>query len=220
MPLVNQGEASILGETYQVIKQRIGIENDKPLHWVDYSHARKKAIIDELAQCSFIFCTVLVDTEHSDIVNTNPQLKGKRLYFYTFRHLVERITWYCDDQGCKVRLNVENKGGINYEELNGYLAYIQRQPDCEIRPNCILSVKPKPKSQSKLVQLTDSICGAVQNAVEHKYGLIEDSYFMALSDKLYRRNGILFGYGLKFVPHKSGQIPSVLGSTYPWLDRL
>jgi len=134
--------------------------------------------------------------------------------------LIERITWYCDDKSSKVRLYPENKAGIRYDELNGYLKYIQRQPDCEIRKGCILGVAPKAKTQSNLVQLADSVCGAVYNAIEFKYGVIEDSYLLALQDKLYRRGGKAFGYGIKFMPHKSNLIPQALLGTYGWLNSL
>ena len=218
--IANQEEATALGYTYHRIKQRINLGADKVLHWSELNHPRKKAVAEELANNDFSICSVLVDTQHQDTVNTSPKLKGRRLYFYTFRRLVERITWYCDDKGCKVRLYPENKGGIKYEELNGYLEYIQSQPDCEIRAGCILSVKPKAKSQSNLIQLADCVCGAVYDAVEHKYGVIEDSYLLMLKNKLYRRSGKVFGYGLKFMPHKSALIPQLLTGTHKWLNSI
>jgi len=140
--IATQEEAATLGYTYQRIKQRINLGADKVLHWSELSHPRKKAVVEELANSDFSICSVLVDTQHQDIVDTSLKLGG-RLYFYTFRQLVERITWYCDDKGYKVRLYPENKAGIKYKELNGYLNYIQSQPDCEIRKGCILGVKPK-----------------------------------------------------------------------------
>ena len=119
-----------------------------------------------------------------------------------------------------MRIYAENKGGIKYEELNGYLNYIQSQPACEIRKDCILGVKPKSKTQSNLVLLADSVCGAVYNAVEYKYGVIEDSHLIMLKDKLYRRGGKVFGYGIKFMPHKSNLIPQLLTGTYKWLNSI
>ncbi len=216
--IASQEEATALGHAYHRIKQRINLGANKVLHWYKLSHPRKKAVIEELANHDFSICSVLVDTQHQDIVNTS--LKGKRLYFYTFRRLVERITWYCDNKGYKVRIYAENKGGISYEELNVYLNYIQSQPDCEIRKGCILEVKPKSKTQSNLVQLADSVCGAVYNAVEYKYGVIEDSHLLMLKDKLYRRGGKVFGYGIKFMPHKSNLIPQLLAGTYKWLNSI
>jgi len=218
--IANQEEATALGHSYHRIKQRINLSADKVLHWSELSHPRKKAVTEELVNNDFSICSVLVDTQHPDIVNTNPRLQGRRLYFYTFRRLVERITWYCDDKGYKVRLYPENKGGIKYEELNGYLDYIQSQPDCEIREDCILGVKPKAKSQSNLIQLADCVCGAAYNAVEYKYGVIEDSYLLMLKDKLYKRSGKVFSYGLKFMPHKSILIPQSLAGTYKWLNSI
>lgn len=219
--IANQREAATLGNTYHQIKQRINLGADKVLHWSELSHLRKKAVTEELANNDFSICSVLVDTQHQDIVNTSPKLKGKRLYFYTFRRLVERITWYCNDKGCKVRLYPENKGGIKYEELNGYLDYIQSQPDCEIRKGCILGVNPKAKFQSNLIQLADCVCGAVYDAVEYKkYDVIEDSYLLMLKDKLYRRDSKIFGYGIKFMPHKSKLVPQLLAGTYKWLNTI
>ena len=218
--IASQEEATALGYTYHRIKQRINLGSDKILHWSELSHLRKKAVVEELATHDFSIGSVLVDTQHPDIINTKPKLAGRRLYFYTFRRLVERITWYCDDNGGKVRLYPENKAGIRYDELNGYLSYIQSQPDCEIRKGCILGVNPKAKSQSNLLQLADCVCGAIQNAVEFKYGVIEDSYLLALQGKVYRRGGKVFGYGIKFMPHKSGLIPQLLSGTYNWLDSL
>ncbi len=218
--IASQEEATALGYAYHRIKQRIDLDADKVLHWYKLSHPRKKAVVEELVNNDFSVCSVLVDTQHQDIVNTSPKLEGKRLYFYTFRRLVERITWYCNDKGYKVRLYPENKGGIKYEELNGYLNYIQSQPDCQIRKGCILGVRPIAKTQSNLVQLADSVCGAVYNAVEYKYGVIEDSHLLMLKDKLYRREGKVFGYGIKFMPHQSNLIPQLLAGTYKWLNSI
>ena len=218
--IASQEEATALGYAYHRIKQRINLDANKVLHWSELSHPRKKAVVEELANNDFSICSVLADTQHQGIVNTSPKLKGRRLYFYTFRRLVERITWYCDDKSYKVRLYPENKAGVKCKELNGYLNYIQSQPDCEIRKGCILGVQPKAKPQSNLLQLADSVCGAVQNAVEYKYGVIEDSYLLALKDKLYRRDGKVFGYGIKFMPHKSTLIPQLLSGTYKWLNSI
>jgi len=218
--IASQEEATALGYAYHRIKQRINLGADKVLHWAELSHPRKKAVIEELANSGFSICSVLVDTQHPDIINTSPKLSGRRLYFYTFRRLVERVTWYCDDKGYKVRLYPENKAGIKYKELNDYLNYIQSQSDCEIRKGCILGVQPKAKSQSNLLQLADCVCGAAYNAIEYKYGVIEDSYLLALKDKLYRRGDKVFGYGIKFMPHKSGLIPQSLVGTYKWLNSI
>lgn len=218
--IASQAEATALGNAYQQIRQRIGLKPGKPLHWVELSHARRKAVIHELSKMSFCFSSIVVDTQHPDIVNTRPKLSGRRLYFYAFGQLVERITWYCDDKGCKVRISPENKGGIKYTELNSYLDYLQSQSDCEIRKGCVLSVKPKSKTQSNLIQIADCICGALQNAIEHNYGVIEESHLLAIKDKFYKQADRVFGYGIKFIPYKSSLLPGLLAGELPWLNTL
>jgi len=218
--IVNAKEASELGETYIKIRNKIKIGQTKPLHWTSLSHPRKKALIDILKEKDFSFCSVIVDTEHVDIVNTYPKLSGRRLYHYSFRQLVERVTWYCDDRGYKVRIFPENQSGVSYYELKSYLEYIQKEPDCQIRKDCILDVKPKAKTQSNLLQLVDSLCGAVRDAVEYKFDTIEESYLMELKEKLYRRGDKLFGYGIKFMPHRSELIPQSLEGEFEWLKTI
>lgn len=218
--ILSQAEASALGETYQRIRQRIKLVPGKPLHWVELSHARRKAVMNELSKIEFCFSSIVVNTRHQDIVRAIPKLSGRRLYFHAFGQLVERVTWYCNDRDCKVRIYPENKGGITRAELKGYLDYMQSQPGCEIRKGCILSVNPKSKTQSNLIQITDSICGALQNAVEANYDVIEESHLLAIKDKFYKHDDKVFGYGIKFIPYNNSLLPRLLEGELPWLNRL
>jgi len=84
--IASQEEAAALGYAYHRIKKRINLDANKVLHWSELSHPRKKAVVEELANHDFSICSVLVDTQHQDIVNTSLKLGG-RLYFYTFRQL-------------------------------------------------------------------------------------------------------------------------------------
>ena len=217
--IVSHAEASALGETYQRIRQRIELKSGKPLHWVELSHVRRKAVIDELSKREFCFSSIVVNT-HQDIVSSGLNLSGTGLYFHALGQLVERITWYCDDRNCKVRIYPENKGGITRKELEGYLHNMQSQPEWEIRKGCILSVNPKSKTQSNLIQITDSICGALQNAIESNYGVIEASHLLAIKDKFYKHDDKIFGYGIKFIPYNNSLLPRLLEGELPWLNTL
>ena len=210
---------SLLGQTLAQVKQTIDLK--KPvLHWTDLSHLRKEAVSHGLAKANIVTCAVLVDTWHPKIANST--LLAGRMYFYAFRWLAERITWYCADRpgGGKVRLRPENKGGISHQELKDYLSYIQKRADCQIRPDCIIDVKTRAKSQLPLLQVADVVAGATTNAFEHQYGVTAPTYLLNLKNTLYRRKTRLWGYGLKFMPHEASSIPMQLTSEYLWLAQL
>jgi len=210
-------DSSSLGQKLRDIKQRIDLR--KPvLHWADLSHPRKLAVCEELATAPITISSVVVDTHHPAMQQTS--LVGGRLYFYAFRWLVERIMWFCGDQGGQVRLRPENKGGIRYKELTNYLTFIQSNPGCQIRPNCILDVRPMAKSQLPLLQVADTVAGAMYAAFEYQYGVTEPAYLLQLKHLLYRRTKKLWGYGIKFMPHEARQIPFELMQSYQWLTQL
>ncbi len=218
--ITDQKQSSDLGQVYNRIIKRIELHAGKPLHWAELSHARKKAVIEELATHQFTFCSIAVDTQHPEIVNSKPRLQGRKLYYYSFSLLVERITWYCNESGARVRLYPENKAGIKYDELRGFLEYIQNQPDSQIVKECLLGVQPMAKSQSNILQIADCICGALHNALDYRYGVNEESYLLPIVGKLYKHNGKAVGYGLKFYPHKTQEIAGSLEEKYRWLKTI
>ena len=206
-----------LADGLRRIRARIKLKT-RVMHWTNLSHPRKLAVCEEIAKEDVMICAVLVDTLHPKMVQTT--LVSGRLYFYAFRWLVERISWYCDERGSQVRLFPERKGGIDYNQFQAYLTYAQSLPDCQIRPNTIASIKPRDKSQLALLQLADAVAGALYAGFEDQYGVIEPAYVLQLKDKLYRRNGKVFGYGLKFMPHESATVPVGLLGSYAWLTQV
>ena len=211
---------SIAGQMLSEIKRnKIQLKKDV-LHWSELSHARRLVVSQELAQLPITICSIAVDTKHPEVTQTT--LSGGRMYFYAFRWLVERISWFCADRpgGGQVRLRPENKGGVSYKDLRAYLDFIQGLPDCQIRKDCILDVKPYAKAQLPLLQIADAVAGATANALERQYGVIEPSYLMNMKDRLYRRTDKLWGYGVKFMPHSASAVPVQLIAEYQWLGKL
>lgn len=219
--IVELGKAnSQLGQKLEEIKkQRIALKKDV-MHWSELSHPRKQAVSQELASQPFTICAVAVDTSHPRMQGTT--LLGGRLYFYAFRWLVERITWFVADnsENGQIRLRPENKGGISYGDLESYLQSVQGLPDCQIRPGCILDVKPRTKQQLPLLQIADTVAGAITGGLERQYGVVEPSYILAMRNLLYKRKDKLWGYGIKFMPHEASAIPVQLIPTYQWLSEL
>jgi|GEM_PF-2405599 len=218
--ITTQKESTELGQAYHKIIERIELPPGKPLHWAELNHSRKKAATEEIANLSFTFCCVAFDTQHPEITSSKPQLRGRKLYYFAFALLVERITWYCNEAGARVRLYPENKAGIKYDELRGFLEYIKDQPESQVVKGCVIGVQPKAKSQSNVLQIADCICGCVHNALNIRYGVTEDSYLLSIIGKLYKVKGKALGYGMKFYPHKSQEIIELLEGKYGWLKTI
>lgn len=216
--MIPERSGPALGRAADRIKERVGRQG-KLLHWRELSHSRKKAVIDELKGEDFVLVSVLTDKRHPRITGG-----GQKLYFYSFRLLVERISWftaeYPSGEANTALLFPETRTHLSYEELKDYLSYIQKLPDCQIRPKVIGHVAPKPKGSSSILQLSDSVSGAVYDAVQFKYGTIEDGYLLPLADKLYRRHGKVWGYGLKVQPYKGYEIPPSFHNMYPWMSKI
>lgn len=75
-----------------------------------------------------------------------------------------------------------------------------------------------PKRVSRLMQASDSVCGALKDGLEYSgYGLIEPSYIISLKEHFYRRAGNLFSYGFKFLHIKPRELYT-LKNEYKWLE--
>jgi hypothetical protein len=72
----------------------------------------------------------------------------------------------------------------------------------------------------KLLQVSDICNSSCFNALEFdQYGYYDERYLLGLSNKIYRRKGNLFSYGLKFLPGNLHQSAELL-QNYPWLKKI
>lgn len=187
----------------------------RPLHFRFLrSHAKKRAAMDMLGAEPFVFSAVALwkPDIQSGFLKTPPHL-----YNYAARFLTERLSWYADDQGRRLRLFFENRAATSYADLAGYMQWIQYQdPACQIRPNTIVGFQPV-STTVKLAQVADFYASATAAALEpDEYGRPEEDYLLRVTHQLYRPSGAsVFSYGFKVFPN------SGLDRTrYPWLDTL
>lgn len=210
------------------IKGTLGRDPIKPLHWADIrNHAKRIYICNELLTEDWIYSCVVTDKTHSFIQTAKGLPEKWNLYFYSTRLLLERLSWYARDNGGeKAKLIFEKRTNTDYKALGEYLLHLRRWiPPLEIRWDYLNWQNPKiiAKGKSRMLQASDSICGALSDALEYtSLGNIEPRYILALKDRFYRRGDNLFSYGLKFL-HIKGSKAAVLaqhGQKYPWLNNV
>lgn len=189
-----------LSKCVDEIKSKFNWKNNKPLHFLDFSHEKKRFIIDCLTSKSgFKVCYVAFNKQK---VPEGSHLRKKRyLYNYCTRYLLERISWLVDDLDGEAHLIFENRANTSYTELNSYINDMTRKSGVQIRPGVFKSWKNVGKSQSKNLQLADAVTTSLFKALErNQFNLTEHSYIEMLKPFIYNKNGNYHAYGLKFFP--------------------
>ncbi|PAD73656.1 DUF3800 domain-containing protein [Paenibacillus campinasensis] len=190
-----------ISKTVDAIKLKFNWKNNKPLHFIDFSHEKRSFIINSLTSNSgFRVCYVAFDKQK---IPEDSFLRKKRyLYNYCTRYLLERISWMVDDLQGEAHLIFENRSSTSYSELNEYITETLSKGKSQIRQGVFKTWKNLGKSQSKNLQLADAVVSSLYKALEpNQYGLTEDSYIEALRPFIYNSNGNYHAYGLKVFPN-------------------
>lgn len=211
-----------VSEMVSRIKTRFGRDPWWTLHWSDIrKHEQKLYVCQELRSEQWTFSCVVVDKTHPLIMSAIGLRKKWHLYFYTTRLLLERLSWYARDHGGQIATPIfEYRSNMSYEALREYLAVLRGwATDARIEWDYLewKEFKIRSKRNSRLLQAADSVCGAVNNALEYSdYGTTESRYITELRDGLYRRGSNLFSYGFKFAVGRK----EYFESEYPFLNSL
>jgi|GEM_PF-4183155 len=142
-----------LSRTADQLRTLLNKPPPKPLDWRYLkTHHRKLAATRLLARTPFVFS--IVATWKPGIFSTFLQ-QSPNLYKYAARFLIERLTWYADDRGRRLNLFFDaNRSATSYTDLAAYMARIQNDPHCQIRPGCLDAIKPVSPTL-KMAQIAD-----------------------------------------------------------------
>jgi hypothetical protein len=189
------------------VRQRLGwgakfSERPKPLHWRDLSHAQKLMVSRTLAQQPITSIHICMWKEH--ILPDSPLRQSAVLYHYSLRFLLERASWFVDDNRGAMKVTLSNRAHLRLKELRSYVRLLQGSTNFEGRPvfepDDLTVTRPDLR---KGLQIADSFASATLNAFEvNQFGDTEPRYLGRLKDRLYRY-GVdqrLSGYGLKMFP--------------------
>lgn len=199
------------------IKARLKIPPHKPFHWKEIRKkhvSKKRFVIDRISQENFTSINIAVNTYDLQKVN----LGGKLLYNYFCRYLIERITWFADENNGSVDLVFSNRSNVSFHDLKTYLEALSYDPYCQIRSQVIKKLEVLESSQRKMLQFADACASSLAEGLnKDEFGYYDERFVLTLANKLYRRKGNLLSYGLKLFPPE--KINEYLRS-YPWIQQI
>jgi hypothetical protein len=137
------------------------------------------------------------------MVNADGLRDAERLYNWTLRLLVERISWFAKDRGVEMALTFAQIKGITPAIINAYLTLLQGRTTSIEWGHIRLPVKIDTPVNRAMLQLADTASGAIFQAFEpDEFGLTEQSYLTDLKPVIWRRypRQPLVGRGLKLFP--------------------
>ena len=208
------------------VRSALGRPPRKPLHFRKLRHHHKLALVNAIAQADLRAVSILV---HKPTLREPEKFMQRyRLYFYTARYLLERVSWYCRDARRKgdagdgtAELVFSNRSGMSYGELGDYLRYLHDRSGLfdvridwdVIRPDQVRAFTPGKRMG---LQIADAVAGSAWSAVERsQYGFTESRYLRMLAPIVYAYKGKCLGYGLKLWPRDV--VDLIHEDEYAWL---
>lgn len=195
------------------VRSLLKMDPKKDLHFHKLSHEKRVPYIKRL--CDLPIKTVSVLIHKPSIVSPDKFQNEKfQLYLYGTKLLLERVSWYCRDDGNIgvgdgfTDIIFSNRCSMSYEKIKDYLRDLLQTSHLPengvqlsnkvIDPNRIVAVQ---HSQLAGLQAVDAIASGVHWAIKiNPYGETEPSYYRHIQKTLYCRNNKIMGYGLKLWP--------------------
>jgi hypothetical protein len=199
------------------IRSYLGRPPKKTLHFRDIRHEQRLPYINQVSKAKLKAVSVFVyKPSITEPENFNTRY---RLYFYSVRYLLERVSWFCrdhrlsKDQGDgSAEVVFSNRSGMSYDEMKNYLDLLKLQSDLRdirIDWNVIKTDQIVAWSSGRRMglQIADAIASSSYYAVQDStHGFTEDRYIRMLKPVIYKHKGQYLGYGLKFWPRETDEM--------------
>ncbi|MBI5891498.1 MAG: DUF3800 domain-containing protein [Nitrosomonadales bacterium] len=191
-----------------------------PLHFRELKHEQRVPLARLIGQAQARAVSVLIH-KPSIPEPENFQQQKYSLYRYACRLLLERVSWLCRDhhkagQGNgRAELIFSNRSAMSYDDLRNYLTQLKTDVTKDVRidwnvvdPALVNAVN---HDQLAGLQLADAVATSVFYAVhKNQYGEVEERYLKLIAPTVYRHEGKIEGYGLKFWCEDKAEIARVL----------
>ncbi|WP_157985251.1 DUF3800 domain-containing protein [Lentzea terrae] len=181
------------------------------------SHSQRLYLAKALSEQNWLtVSSVVVCKRH---LTGGDSMDEDQLYLYTFRLLLERLSWFARDQGRVLEYTLAHIVRFKIEKLREYENRLRSVPDCQVAwpfldPHGGRLEQPATLEQLQLADAAASATAAGFNVDD--YGNTETRYLAELAPRLYRRGEApLTSYGLKMHPWRD-----TTKAAYPWVAAL
>jgi hypothetical protein len=198
------------------VRAQLGKPAQTPLHFSHMKHEQRVPYIAEIAKANLRTVTVIV--HKPSLLEQEKFQERYRLYFYTARYLLERVSWYCRDNRTKhdlgdgsATIEFSNRAGMSYKELKVYLDTLKDSTTlvgAGVDWTVIKSQQVRAlKADNRMgLQIADAVASGFYWAVRKFQGFTEDRYVRMLKPVIYHRERKYLGYGIKFWPRETDEI--------------
>lgn len=177
------------------IKARINVNE---IHFRKIPDFNKRGVIvRELSSENFTYMNILVDTVKFDQTRIPSPIIA---YNYICKYLLQRVSWYLQAAGRVADIMLSARGTARDGEL---IQYIQDKllpyPNNDIDKSVFSKISARSAATWDLLQLADVCATTMFLTYEiNGYGFSVPCYSMALEKHLYRKDGRVNSYGIKF----------------------
>jgi hypothetical protein len=183
------------------------------LHFVKLGHSQRLKAVQDIAKFSFAAITNVI--VHKDLIgqplpagNMAYVSKPDPMYLWALRLLLERISWFVDDNGGEEAIvTFAHLKGFKVQKLHDYRRLLETSGGLGIRWPVFRGhpFRVNTPRAVELLQIADIAASALYRAIEpDDYGNTEPRYLEELRSKLYRRHpAAVTSYGLKTFPAKA-----------------
>ena len=193
--IVKKDEEANIRNIMQQIKSRLNI---REIHLRKITDFNKRAfVVRELCDSEFTYMNVLVDTTKFDANKIPTSIIA---YNYVCKYLLQRVSWYLREQNQTADIVLSSRGTSRDGELIEYI----RDKLLPYNYNSIYSdvfekISAKTAANWDLLQLADVCATTMFLTYEvNGYGFRIPCFSLAMNEHLYRRNGEVKSYGIKF----------------------
>lgn len=194
-------QKTLLRNSLSDLRSELNMQSNQIIHFSKLNHAQRVLATKRISRMPIRVVSVLV---HKPELNNPEKFKdeGYRLYFFTLRLLLERISWLCRDseQDGRCKLIFEHCKSLKYDDLHDYIQKLKEKPtkiDWESLRTDKLFVENK-KSIAAL-QLADCCASSFQWALAEKYKFTEHRFAKNLKPVVYCNGSNYKSYGMKFL---------------------
>ena len=114
--IVNNEDEPQIRQVLSAVKSKFNL---KTIHWRNLSDFFKRVyIVSQLSDCRFTYINVLFDTDQYDETKIS---SGDYVYNFMCRLLLERASWFVDDEKRKANIVLSSRGTSKDAELVSYI---------------------------------------------------------------------------------------------------
>lgn len=218
--IVNSINDRSVGEAVQefIDEYYVAHNRTEPLsgvHWRSLSDNQKKKYISNISTKNF--CQIIIAINKGKLDRAHYINHSGALYRYTFKLLIERISWYVGRRDGWAKIVCSEGTSIKINEMRAYIA-----SEMSIRNTRIKKVldptkfKTSTMKKNIMLRVADACVSAYGNAFNKGSRNRRNPYYAnEIAEKLYRYNGNIIKYGLKIFPLEDNI--SSLFDEYPFI---